>query len=171
MKTKSILKMGDNRLYKRSQLITDFSDPSLTSIIAAMHEAMEKYHGVGIAAPQIGINKRIIIFGFDKNPRYPNESSIPRTLLINPHYELLSNKTVDGWEGCLSIPGMRGLVPRYHKIRYHGYSQDGTLITREVTGFHARVVQHECDHINGILFPLRINNMKMFGFEDTIKYK
>ena len=133
-----------------------------------MKDTMLEEGGVGIAAPQIGCNKRVIIFGFEENSRYPNEKSVPFTILINPAYKILSNEMVDAWEGCLSVPGLRGLVPRYNQIEYSGYDPEGNLITRIAEGFHARVVQHEYDHLDGILFPQRLKDLKYFGFEDEL---
>lgn len=133
-----------------------------------MKDTMTEKGGVGIAAPQIGCNLRVIMFGFEKSIRYPNELPVPFTILINPVIEILSDEMVDGWEGCLSVPGLRGLVPRYEKIKYSGFDLEKNPIERIVDGFHARVVQHECDHIDGILFPLRIKDMRHFGFEDEI---
>ena len=123
---------------------------------------------MGIAAPQIGCNQRVIIFGFEKNQRYPTEKPVPFTVLINPTISVLTNDMVDGLEGCLSVPGLRGLVPRYHQIEYSGYDLDGRLITRVAEGFHARIVQHECDHLDGVLFPERIKDLRFFGFEDEL---
>ena len=165
----TILKMGDPRLAERSEDVVDFSTQALQNIISDMQEAMNAHQGVGIAAPQIGVQQRIIIFGFERNPRYPNESPVPLTTLINPTYEPLSDEKVPGWEGCLSVPGLRGLVPRYQKIKYRGYSEEGVLIERIVTGFHARIIQHECDHIDGVLFPQRIKDLRLFGFEDVLQ--
>jgi peptide deformylase len=126
--------------------------------------------GVGIAAPQIGSNQRVIMFGFEENPRYPDAGPIPFTILINPVITFLSSEMVDGWEGCLSVPGLRGLVPRYNHIKYSGYDEKGQLITRVVDGFHARVVQHETDHLDGILYPQRIKDLRFFGFEEELVY-
>jgi peptide deformylase len=130
---------------------------------------MKQEGGVGIAAPQIGVNKRMVIFGFESSARYPNEKPVPFTVLINPVIEYLSDETADGWEGCLSVPGLRGLVPRFRHIRYSGFDLEGNAFTREADGFHARIVQHECDHLDGILFPQRIKDMRFFGFEDELK--
>jgi peptide deformylase len=129
---------------------------------------MAAERGAGLAAPQIGVLQRVVIFGFDTNPRYPEAPEIPETVLINPLIEALDDTQEEGWEGCLSVPGMRGLVPRYHSIRYRGFDQFGTAIDREVSGFHARVVQHECDHLDGVLYPQRIRDMRQFGFVDTL---
>jgi peptide deformylase len=169
MTIQAVVKMGNQQLASPSISIMDFTDVSLKNIIADMHDTMQAKGGVGIAAPQIGYNVRIIMFGFESNPRYPNEKPVPFTVLMNPIIEVLSDEIVDGWEGCLSVPGLRGLVPRYKKIRYQGYDLDGQLITREAEDFHARVVQHECDHLDGILFPRRISDLQFFGFEDELK--
>lgn len=169
MTIQSVVKMGNQQLASPSVAITDFTDVNLKQIVADMHDTMKAKGGVGIAAPQIGYNVRIIMFGFESNARYPNEKPIPFTVLINPVIEILSNELVDGWEGCLSIPGLRGLVPRYQKIQYQGYDLDKQPITRIAEGFHARVLQHECDHLDGILFPRRINDLRFFGFEDELK--
>lgn len=169
MTTQSIMKLGNQQLAKKSLPVTNFSTVALYNLIQDMQDTMKEKGGAGIAAPQIGYNKRIIMFGFEKNERYPNEKPIPFTVLINPTIEILSNDTVDGWEGCLSVPGLRGLVPRYKNIKYKGYDADGRLISHTVEGFHARVVQHEYDHIDGILFPQRIKDMRFFGFEDELK--
>jgi len=169
MTIQAVMKMGNQQLASPSILITDFTDERIKTIIADMHDTMQAKGGVGIAAPQIGYNVRIIMFGFDSNSRYPNEKPVPYTVLINPVFEILADELVDGWEGCLSVPGLRGLVPRYQKIRYQGYDLDGQLITKVAEDFHARVVQHECDHLDGILFPRRINDLRFFGFEDEFK--
>ena len=129
---------------------------------------MQELGGVGLAAPQIGCNKRVIIFGFEKNERYPDEVEIPFTVLINPIINILSPEMIDGWEGCLSVPGLRGLVPRYNKIEYKGHDVNGGCITRVVEGFHARVIQHEYDHLDGILYPQRLKDLRFFGFEDEL---
>lgn len=169
MTIQTVVKMGNQQLASSSIAITDFNNESLKNIIADMHDTMQAKGGVGIAAPQIGHNVRIIMFGFESNPRYSNEKPVPFTVLMNPVIEILSDELVDGWEGCLSVPGLRGLVPRHKKIRYQGYDLEGQLITRVAEDFHARVVQHECDHLDGILFPRRINDFQFFGFEDELK--
>lgn len=169
MAIKSVIKMGNKQLATPSLPVTDLSKDEINKIIIDMQNTMKEKGGIGIAAPQIGYNHRIIMFGFDKSERYPNEKPIPFTILINPKFEVLSDEMVDGWEGCLSVPGIRGLVPRYNKIKYSGHDPDGHIISRTVEGFHARVIQHECDHLDGILFPQRIKDMKFFGFEDELK--
>lgn len=168
MPIKTVVKMGNQQLAQPSMAVTDFSNPMLKTIIADMYDTMLETKGVGIAAPQIGYNLRIVMFGFESNPRYPDEEEIPLTILINPEITTLSNEMVDGWEGCLSVPGLRGLVPRYRHIQYQGYGIDGCLFTRTVEGFHARVVQHECDHLDGILYPRRMSDLLHFGFEDEL---
>jgi len=169
MALKSVVKLGNKQLATPSLPVENFSTPDLFDLIKDMQDTMKEKGGIGIAAPQIGYNKRVIMFGFEKSDRYPNEKPVPFTVLINPVIEILSDATVDGWEGCLSVPGLRGLVPRYKKIQYTGYEAAGNLISRIVEDFHARVIQHECDHIDGILFPHRIKDMQFFGFEDELK--
>lgn len=171
MTEQSIVKMGNKQLSTPSLPVDDFHSLEIPPLIEDMLDTMKAKKGVGIAAPQIGWNKRIIMFGFEKNERYPNEKPIPFTILINPSYKILTEETVESWEGCLSVPGLRGLVPRAYRIKYSGYDLQGKKITRTVEGFHARVVQHECDHLDGILFPQRINNMRNFGFEDELGNK
>lgn len=168
MTIKTVVKMGNQQLGTPSVPVEDISSADIQAIVKDMRDTMIDEGGVGIAAPQIGCNLRIIMFGFDDNARYPDEHSIPFTVLINPVIEFLSDEMVDGWEGCLSVPGLRGLVPRCNKINYQGYDLDGQLINRTVTGFHARVLQHECDHLDGILYPQRIKDLRFFGFEDEL---
>jgi peptide deformylase len=169
MPIKSVIKLGNKQLASPSLPIEKFSTPEIFDLIKDMQDTMKEKGGIGIAAPQIGINKRVIMFGFEKSERYPNEKPIPFTVLINPVIKILSDETIDGWEGCLSVPDLRGLVLRYKRIQYDGFDPEGNPISRIAEGFHARVVQHECDHINGILFPQRIKDMKFFGFEDELK--
>lgn len=163
-----ILRMGDARLLQRSREVTEFGTPELKQLIEDMFETMLAANGVGLAAPQIGIDLRVVIFGFDANPRYPDAEPVPKTILINPVLTPLSTDQEEGWEGCLSVPGMRGSVPRYLQLRYNGFDPDGNPIDRIATGFHARVVQHECDHLDGILYPMRISDMSKFGFNDVL---
>src|SRR5271168_3569672 len=165
---REILKMGDPRLLRVAQPVDDLRDPALKAIIADMYETMHAANGVGLAAPQIGVDLRLMIFGFDANPRYPDEAPVPVTTLINPWLEVLTDQTEEGWEGCLSVPGMRGMVPRATHIRYGGVLEDGDGLTREAKGFHARVFQHEFDHLNGVLYPQRIKDMTRFGFIDAL---
>lgn len=161
-----ILKMGNPLLYTQADIVQNVNCHYLDPIIDNMLRVMRTSKGVGIAAPQIGVNKRIIIFGFETSSRYPDEAPVPLTILINPTIDFLSCDIVNGWEGCLSVPGLRGLVPRYHHIKYSGYDfHKKEYITDEAKGFHARIIQHEMDHLNGILYPHRITDMKMFGFE------
>lgn len=169
MTIKSVIKLGNEKLATPSLPVTNFSNGELKELINDMQDTMKEKGGIGIAAPQIACNLRVVMFGFEKSERYPNEKPVPFTVLINPIIEVLSDEMVDGWEGCLSVPGLRGLVPRYKKIKYSGYDIEGKPISREASDFHARVVQHECDHIDGILFPRRIKDMKFFGFEDELK--
>lgn len=165
---REILKMGDPRLLRVAGPVEDFGDPALAAIIADMYETMRAAKGVGLAAPQIGVDLRLMIFGFDANPRYPDEVPVPVTTLINPWLEILPGDVEDGWEGCLSVPGMRGLVPRATNIRYGGTLEDGSVVVREVCGFHARVFQHEFDHLDGVLYPQRITDMTKFGFIEAL---
>lgn len=169
MTIKLVSKMGNKKLATPSLPVNNFSNGELKELVNDMQDTMKEKGGIGIAAPQIGCNLRVIMFGFEKSERYPNEKAVPFTILINPIIEVLSDEMVDGWEGCLSVPGLRGLVPRYKKIQYSGYDDEGNSISQVAEGFHARVVQHECDHIDGILFPQRIKDMKFFGFEDELK--
>jgi peptide deformylase len=165
---REILKMGDHRLLHVARPIVDMHDPALKAIIADMYETMSAANGVGLAAPQIGIDLRLLIFGFEASPRYPDERPVPITTLINPWLEVLTDETEDGWEGCLSVPGMRGMVPRATQIRYGGTLEDGNPLVREAGGFHARVFQHEFDHLNGLLYPQRITDMTKFGFIEAL---
>jgi len=163
-----ILKMGDPRLLRVAQKVTTFDTPELRQIIEDMFETMKAANGAGLAAPQIGVDLQLVIFGFKTNARYPDAPVVPETVLINPILTPLSDAVEEGWEGCLSVPGMRGMVPRWSSLRYEGYDQYGQLISREVDGFHARVVQHECDHLNGILYPMRIKDFTQFGFTEVL---
>lgn len=165
---RDILKMGDPRLLRVTKPVENIDDPELKRIIGDMYETMYAADGVGLAAPQIGIDLRLMIFGFDANPRYPDEKPVPVTTLINPWLEVLMEETEEGWEGCLSVPGMRGSVPRSTHIRYGGTLEDGGVLEREARGFHARVFQHEFDHLDGILYPQRIRDMTKFGFIDAL---
>ena len=160
--------MGDPRLFQASDPVDASEIPSLGSIIEDMIDTMNKADGAGLAAPQICVMKRIVIFGVDGNPRYPDAENVPFTILINPSIEVLNNQVEYGWEGCLSVPGMRGLVARSANVRYTGLNENGEPIDRTVSGFHARVVQHECDHLDGVLYPMRITDMRNFGFESEL---
>jgi peptide deformylase len=160
--------MGDARLLRQAEEVRKFDTFELHALLADMRDTMRALDGVGLAAPQIGVNLRVVIFEVSQNPRYPDAETIPQTVLINPVLTPLSDVMEDGWEGCLSVPGMRGLVPRYTHLRYQGYDEYGALIDHTVSGFHARVVQHECDHLDGILYPMRIRDMKDFGFSEAM---
>ena len=160
--------MGDPRLLQRSMEIDPIDPQQLALLLTDMWDTMAAENGAGLAAPQIGVMQRLVIFGYDDNPRYPQAPAVPRTVLINPVIEALDDAEEDGWEGCLSVPGMRGIVPRFVNIRYRGFDQFGNTIDREVSGFHARVVQHECDHLDVVLYPQRIRDMRQFGFVDTL---
>lgn len=168
MAIQRVLKMGDPLLFQVAAPVAAFDTPELHGLIADMLDTMAALDGAGIAAPQIGVSQRVVIFGIEKNPRYPNAEPVPTTVLINPVLEILTSETEDGWEGCLSVPGMRGMVSRATHLRYSGFDQFGKPFTREVRGFHARVVQHECDHLDGILYPMRIKDLRQFGFKDTL---
>jgi len=165
---KPVLKMGEPLLFQRSQEVENIKDPQITQIIEEMIHTMKHTNGVGIAAPQIGYPRRIIAFGFDYAPRYPNEKPVPLTVLINPTFQALSDEMQEGWEGCLSIPGLRGFIPRFMHVAYQALDQSGNPMQAKLSGFPARILQHECDHIDGWLFPCRIKNFKKFGFEDTL---
>ena len=160
--------MGDPLLFEQSRLVENFDSPELDLLIRDMVETMEAEDGAGLAAPQIGESIQLVIFGFTANSRYPDQEEVPFTILINPKIKVLGDDQEDGWEGCLSVPGMRGIVSRASRINYKGFNQFGQPIDRNVDGFHARVVQHECDHLFGILYPMRIKDMKNFGFHDTL---
>ena len=164
MAIKSVLKMGDASLLQVADRVEQFDTPELNSLIQDMHDTMESEEGAGLAAPQIGVSLQVVIFGVEMNPRYPDAEDVPYTVLINPVIKALTEETEEDWEGCLSVPGMRAMVPRFSKIHYQGYDQYGNSINRNVVGFHARVVQHECDHLQGILYPMRITNFRTFGF-------
>ncbi len=167
MAIRDILKMGNPDLLKVSEPV-DFKKDDLKTLIEDMKETMKANDGAGLAAPQIGVFKRLVIFGFDTNDRYPEADSVPFTVLINPIITPLSDEKENGWEGCLSVPGLRGVVPRYTHIKYEGYDAEGNKIEREVEDFHARVVQHECDHLDGILYPMKIEDYRYFGFHEEI---
>ena len=168
MANRTVLRMGDPLLLEKAQPITQFNTPELHALINDMQDTMQAMDGAGIAAPQIGVSLQVVIFGVGKNPRYPDAEQVPYTVLINPTLSFVGDEMEDGWEGCLSVPGMRGVVPRYLRLHYTGFDQFGAPIDRLVSGFHARVVQHECDHLIGILYPMRINNLKDFGYTDVL---
>lgn len=168
MAIRDVLKMGDPRLLTPARPVEDFASPELMQLIVDMHDTMRDLNGAGLAAPQIGVGLQVVIFEVSANPRYPDAESVPFTVLINPLLTPLSDAMEDGWEGCLSVPGMRGLVPRHSRLRYQGFDATGLPIDRSVNGFHARVVQHEVDHLNGILYPMRIRDLRYFGFTETL---
>ena len=168
MAIQDILKMGNPQLLEVSENVDESEISGLGETIQDMIDTMDSADGAGLAAPQIGVMKRVVIFGIENNPRYPHADEVPFTILINPEIEFLNNEVDYGWEGCLSVPGMRGLVPRNIHIRYRGLNEKGEHIDRTVSGFHARVVQHECDHLDGVLYPMRIEDMTQFGFEDQL---
>ena len=168
MAIKPVLKMGEPILLEVAKLVDQFDTPELHALIQDMQDTMAHLNGAGLAAPQIGVSLQVVIFGFEKNQRYPDADEVPFTVLMNPQLTPLSDEQEDGWEGCLSVPGMRGMVPRYANLRYQGVDQYGTAIDRTVSGFHARVVQHECDHLQGILYPMRIKDFRLFGFTDVL---
>jgi peptide deformylase len=165
---REILRMGDERLLRVSEPVTRFNTEELRQLLSDMFETMHAADGAGLAAPQIGVALRVVVFGFERNARYPDALAVPQTILINPVIEPVDDATADGWEGCLSVPGLRGLVPRFERVRYRGYDERGSRLEREVDGFHARVVQHECDHLDGILYPMRVRDLRAFGFADVL---
>ncbi len=168
MAIRPVLRMGDARLLQRAEPVSGFGSEELRALLEDMRDTMQALNGAGLAAPQIGVNLRVVIFGVQKNPRYPDAEEVPETVLINPSIMVLEETIKDDWEGCLSLPGMRGLVPRFQNIRYQGYDEQGVRIDRTVSGFHARVVQHECDHLDGILYPMRIRDIAKFGFTEEL---
>jgi len=168
MAVRSVLRMGDPRLLEPSQRVEQFDTPELHALIADMEDTMKALSGAGLAAPQIDVRLQVAIFGVEFNPRYPDAEPVPHTVLVNPLLTPVGNDMDEGWEGCLSVPGMRGLVPRYSRLRYQGTDQFGRTIDRTVSGFHARVVQHECDHLAGILYPMRIRDLRNFGFNEEL---
>lgn len=168
MAIKPVLKMGDARLLQISEKVSQFGTPQLHALLQDMQDTMNALNGAGLAAPQIGVNLQVVIFGFEKNQRYPDADEVPFTILLNPELTAISDEQEEGWEGCLSVPGLRGMVPRYTQLRYQGVDQFGKSIDRTVSGFHARVVQHECDHLQGILYPMRIKDFSSFGFTDVL---
>jgi len=167
MAIRPVLRMGDPRLLQPSEAVQAFGTPELAALLEDMRDTMKSMGGVGIAAPQIGVSQRVVIFGFERSERYPDAPPVPETVLINPELTPLSEELEEGWEACLSVPGLRGLVPRHPKLRYRGYDETGALIDRTVEGFHARVVQHEVDDVEGILYPMRIRDLRNFGFADV----
>jgi peptide deformylase len=168
MAVRHVLRMGEPLLLQKAAPVQAFDTPELHALIQDMHDTMAAMDGAGIAAPQIGVSLQVVIFGVGSNPRYPDAEEVPYTVLINPTLQPLSDEIEEGWEGCLSVPGMRGVVPRYARLRYTGFDQFGNVIDRSVNGFHARVVQHECDHLWGILYPMRITDLRNFGFTEVL---
>lgn len=160
--------MGDPRLLQTSRPVEAFGTPELHALIGDMQDTMRAADGAGLAAPQIGVGLRVVIFGFDSNPRYPKAEAVPFTILVNPILTPLSEEQEEGWEGCLSVPGLRGVVPRWSRLAYRGFDAYGAPIEREAMGFHARVVQHECDHLDGILYPMRMRDFTQFGYTDVL---
>lgn len=168
MAVRDVIRMGDPRLLTPAAPVTRFGTPELDDLITDMKDTMHALDGAGLAAPQIAVGLQVVIFGGFRSPRYPDSGEVPYTILLNPVLTPLSGDQEDGWEGCLSVPGMRGLVPRYRNLRYTGVDPTGAPIDRTVAGFHARVVQHECDHLAGILYPMRIRDLRQFGFSDVL---
>jgi peptide deformylase len=168
MAVRPVLKMGDPRLLERSKEVEWFGTRELEELLVDMHDTMAALSGAGLAAPQVGVPLRVVIFGVGHNPRYPDAEQVPYTVLINPIITPIDDEIEEGWEGCLSVPGMRGLVPRYRSLRYRGFDQNGAPIDRSVNNFHARVVQHECDHLDGVLYPMRIRDLRNFGFHEVM---
>ncbi len=168
MAVRKVLKMGDPLLYKRAEEVREFGAPELDALIRDMFDTMAALNGAGLAAPQIGVSKRVVIFEVQSNPRYPDAEAVPRTILINTVLEPLGSDTEDRWGGCPSWPGLRGLVSRHMRLRYRGFGEMGKPIDRTVSDFHARVVQHECDHLDGILYPMRLKDIRLLGFEDAL---
>ena len=169
MAVREILKMGDARLLRIAEPVREFGTPALHELLQDMHDTMQAANGAGLAAPQIGVNLQLVVFGSGEiNPRYPDAPPVPHTVLLNPVITPLSDEEEEGWEGCLSVPGLRGVVPRWRRIRYSGVDVDGRPIEREAEGFHARVVQHECDHLIGTLYPMRVRDFRRFGFTEVL---
>ena len=168
MAVREILKMGDARLLRVAQPVLNFGGPDLLALVADMKDTMLAANGAGLAAPQIGVDLQLVIFGFERNQRYPDAEPVPYTVLCNPRIEPLGPEQEEDWEGCLSVPGLRGKVPRHARIRYTGVGPDGRLIDREASGFHARVVQHECDHLIGRLYPTRMRDLTQLGFTSVL---
>ncbi len=165
---RDVLRMGDPRLLAVASPVNDFHTEELKQLLVDMRDTMAHLNGAGLAAPQIGVGLRVVIFGVTANPRYPDIEEVPDTVLINPVLEPMSDEIEEGWEGCLSVPGMRGWVPRWRRLRYWGFDEKGQRFSREVEAFHARVVQHECDHLDGILYPMRIRDLSKFGFNEAL---
>ena len=165
---KPVLRMGDPVLFQRAESVTQFDTPELHALLQDMDDTMRSKNGAGIAAPQIGVSLQVVMFGVGANPRYPDAEEVPYTVLINPVLEPIGAEMEEGWEGCLSVPGMRGVVPRHTQLRYQGFDQFGNAVDRAASGFHARVVQHETDHLLGILYPMRIRDLRNFGYNEEL---
>lgn len=168
MAVREILKMGDPRLLRVARPVREFDTPALHALVRDLFDTMRAANGAGLAAPQIGVDLAVVIFGFARNERYPEAPSVPETVLVNPQIEPLGDEEEEGWEGCLSVPGLRGVVPRFARIRYSGFDVQGQRVEREAEGFHARVVQHECDHLIGKLYPMRVRDFTRFGFTSVL---
>lgn len=168
MAVRQVLRMGDARLLEVAAPVERFDTPDLRGLVRDLWDTMAAEDGAGLAAPQIGVGLRVVVFGYQENPRYPDAPPVPETVLINPVITPLDPARESGWEGCLSVPGLRGLVPRYRRIRYTGFDLQGNAIDRSVDDFHARVVQHECDHLDGVLYPMRIEDLRYFGFHEEL---
>ena len=168
MTVRAILKMGDPRLLRIAPPVERFATAELQELVADMFETMRSVNGAGLAAPQIGVDLQVVIFGFSRNDRYPDAPPVPETVLLNPVIEPIGDEVEEGWEGCLSVPGLRGVVPRFARVRYRGVDLEGRPLEREAEGFHARVVQHECDHLQGVLYPMRVRDFSRFGFTEVL---
>lgn len=168
MAIRNILRMGNPRLLEPAAPVSAFATRELRALIADLHDTMRAAGGAGLAAPQIGVGLQVVVFGFASSPRYPDAEPVPQTVLVNPQITALGDETDEAWEGCLSVPGLRGVVPRHSRIRYRGFDAEGVAIDRTVSGFHARVVQHECDHLQGVLYPMRVRDFTRFGFTDEL---
>ncbi len=168
MTVRAVLKMGDPRLLERARAVERFDVPELHALLADMRDTMQAFDGAGLAAPQIGVGLQVVVFGVEHNPRYPDAEAVPHTVLINPVLTPSGDAIEEDWEGCLSVPGLRGMVPRYARLRYQGRDEFGNAIDRSVEGFHARVVQHECDHLIGVLYPMRIRDFNRFGYTEVL---
>lgn len=168
MAVKPVLRIGNPLLLRTADAVTGFNTPELDQLVEDLLDTMQAEDGAGLAAPQIGVSQRVVVFGFESCERYPNSDQVPRTILVNPVIKPVGTDMTDGWEGCLSVPGMRGVVSRYQKIQYSGYTPDGSRIQVDAEGFHARVVQHECDHLDGIIYTQRLKDPKLFGFTEEL---
>ncbi len=168
MTVRTLLRMGDARLLQPAAPVGEFGTPELAGLVEDMFDTMAAHGGVGLAAPQIGVGLQVVIFGFEHSERYPDAAPVPRTILVNPVITPLTEDREEGWEGCLSVPGLRGMVPRATRIHYTGFTAAGEPIERFAEGFHARVVQHECDHLDGVLYPMRVRDFRRFGFTDVL---